>query len=500
MWRCGVAHFFVDSVNKSPNVAHILHDMREYADRDLVERSTRGDGAAIGELFSRYWRAARGAAFGVTGDFASAEDAAAEAFRHALEALASLRDPDRFGPWLRTIVIRKARLSLRSRRQSVEGLIADQPDSSELACDALERLELAALLQQSVRELPARLREAVSLFYFEGYDTDDAARFLDIPSGTFRRRLHEGRRELRSVAEQILRGSKPVNEERERQIERLKHLIDNAGDTDAFYKALRESMALRPPPKELMGSIIRRRTESAPGANEGFIGRVRETARQFTGPSARALDSGHPVGSVALAIRQALPDFQNWPLDVGDAAAHFFTFIGDERERMKALLPPGFSEGRPGAFLRATRGFLRSTENGGAQTTYQLVQESPDMQTFRAGMNGVQVSDVIDLTWMAAGTLELRSVQELLERLSAAVLPRTSIRFLNYDEPRYRSALQLQLGGVSSPAANGGVLAKWAGHPEGVEAAHVRLFLEVWATVRSGQVIRCVPLESRVME
>jgi hypothetical protein len=39
-------------------------------------------------------------------------------------------------------------------------------------------------------------------------------------------------------------------------------------------------------------------------------------------------------------------------------------------------------------------------------------------------MNGVQISDVIDLTWMAAGTLELRSVQELLERLSAAVLPR----------------------------------------------------------------------------
>ena len=466
--------------------------MREYADRDLVERATRGDGAAIGELFSRYWRAARGAAFGVTGEFASAEDAAAEAFRHALEALGSLRDPDRFGPWLRTIVIRKARLSLRSRRQTVEGLVADQPDSHELPCDALERLELAALLQQSVRELPARLREAVSLFYFEGYDTDDAARFLDIPAGTFRRRLHEGRRVLRSVAEQILQGSKPVNEERERQIERLKHLIDNdgAGDTDAFYKALREAMALRPPPKELIGSFIRRQTDSAPGANEDFIERVRETARQFTGPSARALDPSHPVGSIALAIRQALPDFQDWPLDVGAAAAHFFTFIGDDRERMKALLPPGFPEGRPGAFLRATRGFLRPTDNGGAQTTYQLVQESPDTQTFRAGMNGVQISDVIDLTWMAAGTLELRSVQELLERLSAAVLPRTSIRFLNYDEPRYRSALQLQFDGVASPAANGGVLARWAGHPEGAEAAHVRLFLEPWATVRSGQVIR----------
>jgi hypothetical protein len=31
----------------------------------------------------------------------------------------------------------------------------------------------------------------VSLFYFEGYDTDDAAAFLGIPPGTLRRRLHE---------------------------------------------------------------------------------------------------------------------------------------------------------------------------------------------------------------------------------------------------------------------------------------------------------------------
>jgi hypothetical protein len=36
-------------------------------DRELVERARRGDGAAIGELFSRDWRAARAAAFGVTG-------------------------------------------------------------------------------------------------------------------------------------------------------------------------------------------------------------------------------------------------------------------------------------------------------------------------------------------------------------------------------------------------------------------------------------------------
>lgn len=461
-----------------------------------MERARRGDWAAIGELFSRYWRAARAAAFGVTGEFASAEDAAAEAFRQAWLGMDSLRDPDRFGPWLRTIVVRKARLALQSRRPAPDVVLDNLPDASELPDNVLERLELGALVQQLVRELPPRLREAVSLFYFEGYDSDDAARSLEIPAGTFRRRLHEGRRRLRSAADQILKGSKPMNEEREREIERLKSLIDNAddGDTEPFYQALRASLALRPAPNELIGPFIRRQMESARGSETAggrkeFKELVRETAQQFAGPSDRASDPDHPVGSVAARIRRALPGFHDWTLDVGEAAAHVLTFTAAHGDRLQAVLPPGFDEGRPGAFLRATRALLLPSENGPVRTTYQLLQDSADQQTFRAGMNGARISDVLDLTWMVAGPLELRSVQELLERLSAAVLPGTPIRFGNYDEPRYRSALRLQLSDVSAPAANGGVLAEWPGRTQGVDAAHLRIFLEPWATVQSGKAV-----------
>jgi hypothetical protein len=100
-----------------------------------------------------------------------------------------------------------------------------------------------------------------------------------------------------------------------------------------------------------------------------------------------------------------------------------------------------------------------------------------------------QINDVLDLTWMAAGPIELRSVQDLLERLTATILPGAPVRFANYDEPRYRSALQLQVGDASAPAAIGGVLAEWPGRPLGVDAAHLRIFLEPWATVQSGQVV-----------
>ncbi len=101
----------------------------------------------------------------------------------------------------------------------------------------------------------------------------------------------------------------------------------------------------------------------------------------------------------------------------------------------------------------------------------------------------MRISDVLDLTWMAAGSLELRSVQEVLKRLSSAVLPGVQVRFSTYDEPRYRSALQLHVGDVSARAALGGVLVEWPGRPPGADAAHLRIFLEPWATAQSGQVV-----------
>jgi RNA polymerase sigma factor (sigma-70 family) len=464
--------------------------MSEHGDRELVERARRGDAAAIGELFSRYWRAARAAAFGVTGELASAEDAAAEAFRQALGALDSLRDPDRFGPWLRTIVVRKARLELQIRHLPADALVEDLSDQNERPDDALERLELGALIQHAVRELPDRLREAMALVYFEGYDSEDAARFLDIPAGTLRRRLHEGRGQVRSAVEQLLRGSKRMNADRERHIQKFKSLIDDG----AIYRALRESLALRPPPSELIDRFVRRHMASANDSQEVVGGKdhrewLRPAVQRFTGPSDRATDSNHPVGAMAAAIRKALPDFQDWPLDVGEAAARFFTGTGEYRDRLRAVLPPGFAEGRPGAFLRATRGLLRVTENGPVQSIYELLQTSPDEATFRTAKNDMRISDVLDLTWMVAGPLELRSVQELLERLRSALLPQEQVRFSPYDEPRYRSALQLHVGGRFARFAHGGVLAEWPGRPQGVDAAHLRIFLEPWATVQSGRVV-----------
>ena len=93
-----------------------MNEMTENLDERWVERARQREPSAVSELYRRYGRAARAAGFGVTGDMGLAEDAASEALWVAMDALESLRDTRRFGPWLRTIVIRTAhRLKKQSR-------------------------------------------------------------------------------------------------------------------------------------------------------------------------------------------------------------------------------------------------------------------------------------------------------------------------------------------------------------------------------------------------
>jgi len=124
--------------------------MEQNTEQNWVQCARQGEPAAIAELFRLYWRAARAAAFGVTGDFALAEDAASEAFCVAIEHLTDLRDTPRFGPWLRTIVIRKARCLKAKTSKEKEAELQTWPDVKSSPPGArLERQELVALIHEA---------------------------------------------------------------------------------------------------------------------------------------------------------------------------------------------------------------------------------------------------------------------------------------------------------------------------------------------------------------
>jgi hypothetical protein len=142
--------------------------------------------------------------------------------------------------------------------------------------------------------------------------------------------------------------------------------------------------------------------------------------------------------------------------------------------------------------VRRTRGIVRSGPDRGG--LWALLEESPDVEAFGRGAAKLALSDVLDLTWITGAPLEMRAIQEMLERLVTSVLGAVRPRFEPHDEPRFRSALRLALGEIDRTAAHGGVLNPWPGGPKGADAAYVRIFLEPWASVSSGTVIAFSPL------
>ena len=470
--------------------------MEQNTEQNLVQRAGQGEPAAIAELFRLYWRAARAAAFGVTGDFALAEDAASEAFYAAIESLPDLRDTQRFGPWLRTIVVRTARRQKAKTSKENGAELQTLPDAGASPPGAqLERQELAALIHEAVGHLSETLREAVVLFYFEGYNLKEAAGFLDIPEGTLKRRLHDGRQRLRDAAEKILEGAKPMNAKREQILQQLTDASKEGIQSEAFFQAMRQALSLRVMPNDLLRKVMQKhwakKLKKLPMEPEKER-MLRDMLGRIYSASERARDPNHPVGAAANAIRMALAEFQQWQIDMSEIdisgmARHMFDGKGDAFSSMR---PPGFNTDAPGSYASPIRAWLIEDEDGSLRTSFEIMQSKETKDTMLSQMKqGGRLSDAMSLLWKRAELLELRAVEELLRRLSNEIVPNTPVSFRCYDEPRYRAGLRMQLGDNPVPAAIGGVHNNWPGLPDGIDVVSIIIYLEPWAAAKSGEAV-----------
>ena len=60
----------------------------------------------------------------------------------------------------------------------------------------------------AIRKLPVDFREAILLYYYQGYGISEIAAMLDVPEGTVSSRLSRGRAHLR----ELLKGKEQKNE------------------------------------------------------------------------------------------------------------------------------------------------------------------------------------------------------------------------------------------------------------------------------------------------
>ena len=77
-----------------------------------------------------------------------------------------------------------------------------QADQLEETLVAQEREDLS-YVWEAVKALPVPYREAIHLFYYEGYSTAQIAQILDQKESTVRSRLKRGREKLKPLLEEV---------------------------------------------------------------------------------------------------------------------------------------------------------------------------------------------------------------------------------------------------------------------------------------------------------
>ena len=176
-------------------------ESRDTGDGGLVQLVLGGDMGAFASLYRNHVRAVEMAVRDNVHDPESVADVVQEVFARALERLGSLRDHDRFGPWVLSIARhaaidhRRSRTRNRTVTQQQGDVPAPGPGPEVLA----ETNELSELVRAGVSRLPRRDATALTLVMQLGLQPSDIADCLGVSTGAAKVIVHRARRRLRDT-------------------------------------------------------------------------------------------------------------------------------------------------------------------------------------------------------------------------------------------------------------------------------------------------------------
>jgi RNA polymerase sigma-70 factor (ECF subfamily) len=180
--------------------------------RVLVDQARQGDAEAFDALARTVGDRCMAIACRILRDVDQAEDAVQAALIVAWRELRTLRDPDRFEPWLHRILTNECYAEARRhRRWSVK----DRPLPMEEPSQPGEFLTVndRDQLERAFRRLTLEQRAILVFYHYLGLPLPDVADRLAIPVGTAKSRLHYATAALRASIEADARTPTSLSEE-----------------------------------------------------------------------------------------------------------------------------------------------------------------------------------------------------------------------------------------------------------------------------------------------
>lgn len=156
----------------------------ESEERSWLDRAQRGDKAALEALLGSTRAPVLSLLRSILGNVPDAEDACQEALMVASTNLSSLREGQRFLPWVIGIALHKARDIQRRDARERTHLSQLPPPSLRLAPDDRDERMLAVM--NVLRSLPEEQRIAVNLKYHSGLRYAEIAELMAVPLSTVR--------------------------------------------------------------------------------------------------------------------------------------------------------------------------------------------------------------------------------------------------------------------------------------------------------------------------
>ncbi|MFD7498514.1 RNA polymerase sigma factor SigM [Streptomyces sp. NPDC059832] len=172
------------------------------SDSDLLARHVAGEPDAFGELVRRHRDRLWAVAIRTLGDREEAADAVQDALVSAFRAAHTFRGQSAVTTWLHRITVNacldRVRKAATRRTAPVDDTerfeqLLEPHESAEAPA---ERQDLHRELLAALVTLPAEQRAALVLVDMQGYPVAEAARILDVPTGTVKSRCARGRARL----------------------------------------------------------------------------------------------------------------------------------------------------------------------------------------------------------------------------------------------------------------------------------------------------------------
>ncbi|MCI3153271.1 MULTISPECIES: RNA polymerase sigma factor SigM [Streptomyces] len=172
------------------------------SDQDLLTRHVEGDTDAFGEIVRRHRDRLWAVALRTLGDREEAADAVQDALVSAYRAAHTFRGQSAVTTWLHRITVNacldRARKAASRKTAPVDDTerLEQLLEPHESASAPAERNDLHRQLIEAMGTLPPDQRAALVLVDMQGYPVAEAARILDVPTGTVKSRCARGRAKL----------------------------------------------------------------------------------------------------------------------------------------------------------------------------------------------------------------------------------------------------------------------------------------------------------------